>query len=79
MNHVVHEYDHRAIYGWNDMRHNLMRSDSLARVSHSDFAQGIGPFLPPSLTRLALGLLKTSIIYSGQVIYFDIPTSTGQT
>ena len=79
VNHVIHESNHRVIYGWNDMRHNLMRSDSLARASHSDFAQGIGPFLPPSLTRLALKLLKTSKIYSGQVIYIGILTSIGQT
>ena len=56
-----------------------MHSDSLARASHSDFAQGIGPFLPPSLTRLALGLLKTSVSDSGQVISIGIPTSIGQT
>ena len=79
MNHVVHESDHREIYGWNNMRYNLMCSDLLARVSHSNFAQGIGPFLPLSLMRLALGLLKTSVSGSGQVIYIGILTSIGQT
>ena len=56
-----------------------MRSDSLARVSHSGFAQGIGPFLPPSLMHLALGLLKTSVSGGGQVISIGIPTLIGQT
>ena len=42
------------------------------------FAQGIFPFLPPSWTHLALGLLKTSVSGSGQVISISIPTSIGQ-
>ena len=75
------ESDHRIIYGWNDKRHNLMRSDSLARASHPDICSRDLPFLASGFDTPRSRATQDFLFFfcSGQVIYIGIPTSIGQT
>ena len=75
------ESDYRIIYDWNDVRHNLMHSDSLARASHPDIRSRDLPFLASEFDTPRSRATQDFLFFfwSGQVIYIDIPTSIGQT